>query len=271
MLPELVKERYEEVHAFHKSIILNRKDYLQSELEEARLRIDKRDKKKDRLDKRRSEIMELLSSHGALDQFTHLQQEIGRLESEVSTVRERFQAAETLEGTKSELEIERNRLLQRLQRNFSEQKESFEKAILAYEQTSQSLYEDAGSMILERGNNGPAWNFKIQGDRSEGIKNMKIFCFDMMLMQLCSQRNMGPGFLVHDSHLFDGVDGRQVIRALRVGKETAEALGFQYIVTLNEDDAYKEKESGFDLRDYVLDVTLTDAKEDGGLFGIRFD
>lgn len=79
------------------------------------------------------------------------------------------------------------------------------------------------------------------------------------------------GFLKSDSHLFDGVDGRQVISALRVGAETAQELGFQYIVTMNEDDAFKEKEDGFDLKNYVLPIKITDAIEDGGLFGIRFD
>lgn len=100
---------------------------------------------------------------------------------------------------------------------------------------------------------------------------MQIFCFDMMLLRLCVQRGIGPGFLIHDSHLFDGVDGRQVVRALRVGAETAGDLGFQYIVTMNEDDAFKETEEGFHLYDYILDVKQTDATEDGGLFGIRFD
>jgi uncharacterized protein YydD (DUF2326 family) len=71
-------------------------------------------------------------------------------------------------------------------------------------------------------------------------------------------------------HLFDGVDGRQVISALKLGAELAEQFGFQYIVTMNEDDAFKETIQGFDLSKYVLPVVLTDAKDDGGLFGIRF-
>jgi uncharacterized protein YydD (DUF2326 family) len=110
----------------------------------------------------------------------------------------------------------------------------------------------------------------MQGARSKGIKNMQIFCFDMMLMHLCAKRGIGPGFLVHDSHLFDGVDGRQVISALKAGAETANELGFQYIVSMNEDDVFKETADGFDVRDYILPVVLTDATEDGGLFGLRF-
>jgi uncharacterized protein YydD (DUF2326 family) len=66
------------------------------------------------------------------------------------------------------------------------------------------------------------------------------------------------------------VDSRQLIRALKVGAET-EKFGFQYIVTMNEDDAFKETEAGFDLRKYVLPIVLTDATEDGGLFGFRFE
>lgn len=125
-------------------------------------------------------------------------------------------------------------------------------------------------MTVDETLNGPVFQFPMQGSRSKGIKNMQIFCFDMMLMRLCAKRKIGPGFLVHDSHLFDGVDGRQIISALKVGAETAERLGFQYIVTMNEDDAFKETIDDFDLKEYVLPVVLTDAKDDGGLFGFRF-
>jgi len=269
-LPGLVKRRYEDVKSFHESVVRNRKDYLSSELEAAKLRVEIRDGKKAQLDQRRAEIMGILKSHGALDQFLKLQGELGRLESEVESVRQRFEAAEQLEGTKNELDIERNRLTIRLRRDFAEQKDRLSEAIVAFEETSQRLYEAAGSMTIDETSNGPSFKFQMQGQRSKGIKNMQIFCFDMMLMRLCAKRQMGPGFLIHDSHLFDGVDGRQLISALRLGAEISEELGFQYIVTMNEDDAFKEKIEGFDLNDYVLPTRLTDATEDGGLFGIRF-
>lgn len=270
VLPGLVKRRYEDVKSFHESVVRNRRDYLSSELEAAKLRIEQRDSKKAQLDQRRGEILGILRSHGALEQFLKLQGELGRLESEVESLRQRFEAAEQLEGTKNELEIQRNRLVIRLRRDFAEQKDRLGEAIVAFEEISQRLYESAGSMTVDETSNGPIFKFPMQGERSKGIKNMQIFCFDMMLMRLCAKRQVGPGFLIHDSHLFDGVDGRQVISALRLGSEIAQELGFQYIVTMNEDDAFKETIDGFDLNDYVLPKRLTDATEDGGLFGIRF-
>lgn len=271
VLPDLVKRRYEDVKSFHESVVRNRKDYLSSELDAAKLRIELRDNKKALLDARRVEILSILKSHGALEQFLKLQGELGRLESVVESLRQRFEAAEQLEGTKNELEIERNRLTIRLRRDFTEQKDRLAEAIVAFEETSQRLYKSAGSMTIDETSNGPVFKFPMQGQRSKGIKNMQIFCFDIMLMRLCSKRQIGPGFLIHDSHLFDGVDGRQVISALRVGAEVARELGFQYIVTMNEDDAFKETIEGFDLNEYVMETRLTDSTEDGGLFGIRFE
>lgn len=270
VLPGVALKRYDEVRSFHESVVRNRRDYLAEELQSVQQRVSSRDQEKLHLDHRRAEIMGILQSHGALDQFAKLQGEIGKLEAEVESLRRRFEAAEQLEGTKNELEIERNRLTLRLRRDFSEQNQRLSEAILAFEATSKRLYESAGSMIVDETSNGPVFSFPMQGSRSKGIKNMQIFCFDMMLMRLCAKRGIGPGFLIHDSHLFDGVDGRQVISALKVGAETASELGFQYIVTMNEDDAFKEKVAGFDLQDYALPVVLTDASEDGGLFGIRF-
>jgi uncharacterized protein YydD (DUF2326 family) len=269
-LPGVTIKRYDDVRRFHESVIRNRRDYLSEELDKAKQRVAARGQEKFRIDTRRATVMGLLQSHGALDQFSQLQGEIGRTGAAVESLRERFEAAEQLEGTKNELEIERTRLTLRLRRDFAEQRTRLSEAILAFEETSHRLYESAGNMIVEPTSNGPTFQFPMQGSRSKGIKNMQIFCFDMMLMRLCANRGIGPGFLIHDSHLFDGVDGRQVISALKVGAETAAELGFQYIVTMNEDDAFKETVPEFDLRDHVLPTVLTDAREDGGLFGFRF-
>jgi len=269
-LPNIAIKRYDEVRSFHESVIRNRRDYLAEELSAAKQRVALRDQEKLRLDARRAAVMSTLQSHGALEQFSQLQGEAGRMEATVESLRQRFQAAEQLEGTKNELEIERNRLTLRLRREFSDQKKRLSAAILAFEATSQRLYESAGSMTVEETSNGPAFQFPMQGSRSKGIKNMQIFCFDMMLMRLCANQGVGPGFLIHDSHLFDGVDGRQLISALKVGAETAEELSFQYFVTINEDDAFKESVADFSLSDFVLETKLTDATNDGGLFGFRF-
>jgi len=76
---------------------------------------------------------------------------------------------------------------------------------------------------------------------------------------------------VHDSHLFDGVDERQVLTGLEVGETMSNAYGFQLLVTMNSDVLPKMRtERGFDLAPFINTGRLTDATVDGGLFGIRF-
>ena len=139
--------------------------------------------------------MNILKSHGALDQFSKLQAETARKEAEVESLRQRFDAAEQLEGVRNELDIERNRLTLRLRRDFAEQKARLSEAILAFEETSKRLYESAGSMTVDETSNGPRFQFPMPGSRSKGIKNMQIFCFDLMLARLCAKQGIGPGFL----------------------------------------------------------------------------
>ena len=269
-LPQTVIHRYDDVSRFHESVVRNRKAYLEQQMLRLRQQIQDRNSKKDKLDQKRSELLHILHSYGALDHFSELQGQLGRQEASVERLRQRYQAAEMLESTKAHITAERAHLRERLRLDQSEQQQTLNEAIVAFEEISSRLYEVAGSLVVGVADAGPTFAVEIQGKSSKGIQNMQIFCFDLMMMRLCAQRGLGPGFLIHDSHIFDGVDGRQVISALRLGSEIAQELGFQYIVTMNEDDAFKEKVEGFDLHDHVLPTRLTDATEDGGLFGIRF-
>jgi uncharacterized protein YydD (DUF2326 family) len=270
LLPGAILRRFEDVYRFHASVVQNRSSYLAQERSDTEARIAKRGEKMASLDARRAQVMEILQSHGALDQFTHLQSELSRVEGEAEQLRQRFLAAEQLESQKIELQRERGDIALRLQRDHHDRSEVLTEAILCFEGLSRALYEDAGSLTLQHGANGPEFKVRIQGERSKGISNMQIFCFDLMLLELNTRRGRGPGFLVHDSHLFDGVDERQVARALQVGAQKAEELGVQYIVTLNSDALPRSLPPGFSVERHLLPVRLTDATETGGLFGIRF-
>lgn len=271
VLPETLARRLDEVQAFHRTIIENRASHLNAELTSAEARIEDREAHKTKLDERRRQIMGVLQSGGALEQYTALREELGRAEAEVETLRQRLDTAEMLESTKAELDTDRARLAQALRDDIHERSDTINQAILTFEELSQSLYEQAGSLTIDAGSAGPKFEVKIDNQRSKGITNMQIFCFDMMLIELCTKRGTSPGFLIHDSHLFDGVDERQVAKALQLGAEKSESLGFQYIVTMNSDaiptDGFRH---GFDVFDYVLKTRITDAVDDGGLFGVRF-
>ncbi len=272
VLPTLAVRRLEDVETFHTRIVENRRSHLNSEIGAARDRIADRERNMNELNDRRQHIMKTLRRGGALEHFSKLQEDLTRDESSCQELRNRLEMGEKLEKTKTRLQVQRNVLLQELREDLHERREVLDEAVLRFEELSQSLYEEEGSLIVTPTQAGLKFEVHIAAERSKGITNMQIFCFDFMLATLASDRNRRPGFVVHDSHLFDGVDERQVARALQIGARCAEEYGFQYIVTMNSDAIPRDGlEESFSLDDYVLDVRLSDASETGGLFGIRFD
>ena len=271
VLPDLPRRRIEEVELFHRTVLENRRSHLGSEIKSAEQRIARRDQRKDELDQRRRQIMGLLKTGGALEHYTGLREELGRAEAESEMLRKRLEVVERFESTKTELQMQRTRLITALRDDIHERKGIVREAVLGFEELSRSLYERAGSLTIADTPGGPKFEVHIAGERSKGITNMQIFCFDLMLTEICVRRGRWPGFLIHDSHLFDGVDERQVAKALQIGAQRAEANGFQYIVTMNSDSVPKDGfTEGFSLQDHFVPTQLTDETETGGLFGFRF-
>ncbi|SRR6266478_4160333 len=111
-----------------------------------------------------------------------------------------------------------------------------------------------------------------EGDRGAGISQMEIFCLDLALFSITGRERRGPEFLIHDSDLFDGVDERQIARALQLGAAAAREVGGQYIVTMNS-DVFDRLPLPKELSRHgiVLQTRLSDENEASGLFGFRFD
>ena len=273
VLPERVTRRFDEAVEFHRVVLENRKAHLRSEIERIQHRIAERDAAKATMGERRAQLMEILRRGGALEQYTLLQEEHSRVRAEAETLKQQLLTAEKLESERTKAEIERGQIKERLRQDFHEQASALEEAIVLFEELSETLYEQerTGNLTIDATDNGPMFEVQIDAQRSRGINNMQIFCFDMMLAVVASRRGRSPGFLVHDSHLFDGVDERQVAKALQIGRVHAEKCGFQYLVTMNSDALPQDGfDAGFNIRQHILPVTLDDTPQ-GGLFGIRFN
>jgi uncharacterized protein YydD (DUF2326 family) len=72
--PDAVKRRLDEVEAFHTKVVENRRQFLLSETDRLQQVIERRKAEIERKHDRQSEILALLNTHGALDQYSKLQQ-----------------------------------------------------------------------------------------------------------------------------------------------------------------------------------------------------
>ena len=270
-LGDVVRRRFDEVEKFHESVVDNRQIHLAREIQDVEQRISKAEAEQTQLDRRRHQILEMLKSGGALDELTALQEELARGASHVQVLRERFELADQIEADKSRAKEKKQHLLTVLRQDHRERDIQLSALITDFESIITALYgKRRGSLVIDSKESGPDYRVILEDGRSQGIGNMGVFAFDVLTSKVLARNARGPGFLVHDSHVFDGVDSRQIANALALGSRSASDEGFQYIVTLNSDVKPNELPAGFSIDDYVLDEVLTDESDSGRLFGVSF-
>lgn len=269
-MPNLVRKRLEEAQRFHSQIISNRRDFLTSEISNLRKAITERQQKIEKLVAQRSEIMSILDRHGALEEYTKLQQIHLKDVESLNEINTRIENLRRIEDAEIEYRIESDLLIQQARRDYTERQAQSEKAIAIFNENSEALYDVPGSLVIDISKNGFKFDVEIERSDSEGVSNMKIFCYDLMLAQLWSEQSSSPHVLLHDSTIFEGVDERQVALALELACKKSQEFNFQYICMLNSDRIpISDFSNDFDIRSYVR-LTLTDATEDGCLLGVRF-
>lgn len=271
-LPTAVLRRYDEVSDFHSSVVRNRQDYLSAEISSIRARLSAREEERIRLGEEQARLLRLLNEGGALDALTAMQQSLAAERAELESLRNRFKAASTLEASASEIKAERAQVENQMRADLMERDRIVNDISVLFRKYAIELYGGGRSAYLAIEPTSSHLRFipHIDSKDSRGIGNMVMFCFDLTVAVTAHRGKRGPDFLVHDSHLFDGVDERQVGRALRLAREVANEEGMQYVATLNSDDLAKIDSVEPKLKDCVIPPRLTDAFDDGGLFGFRF-
>lgn len=264
--------RFDEVERFQASVLENRRRYLKEQIDHAEAELSSLETRLADAGARRSELLKTLSGKGAFEDLLRLNERWSEESSRLEALREKLKNANLLEDRQADIKRENAELEQRLGR-YAANEENIKAATALVDHAISELYDDRqGNLLIEPHEDGPHFKLSIGGGGNQGgIDQMKVFCFDLMLFQRTSDRLGGPGFLIHDSHLFDGVDPRQTRRALLLGCEAALAKRGQYLVLMNSDNFEKlNVPADRRLANAVLTTRLTD-DEYGGLFGFRFD
>lgn len=275
VLPDTVSRRYGEVQAFHESVVRNRRSFLEQELGAVRERLEAIDTERRNLDGQRSQVMHLLNETVALDTFLSLQRDLAKQESDVADLERRLEAANSISTIGDTIKLRTAELVASVRTELNERGDGLGESIALFGELGAEIYTDREASLLVAPTLKGLLSVspRISGDASTGVRSVETFMLDMVCMIAAIKVGRAPRILVHDSHLFDAIDGRQVASCLNIGARLAERYGFQYIVTLNSDfltSVEVQSDGAFDAEPYLLSTRLTDETEAGGLFGFRF-
>ncbi|MGK5441351.1 ABC-three component system protein [Micromonospora sp. URMC 105] len=272
VLPDMVVRRFEEVEAFHRSVVNNRRRYLESEHGRLVQLISDDRQALSELDAERSQLMRLLEAGGALETYNELQRQLGEVGGRLAELTERRLTVDRWENANRHLQLRSAELELLVSTDLQERRLQVDEIAEMYASFAYVLYGSRrpASLTIEASRTGYRFFPKIGGDASEGVRSMALFCFDLTMAVIAHRAGRGPNFLVHDSHLYDGVEARQVAGALNLASDVTEREGMQYIATMNSDDLEKAQREDPKLRFHQC-AEMTDEYEEGGLFGIRFN
>ncbi len=269
LFPDQVARQLSDAHAFHARLISNRRAFLEREMKRLRERIEERTSRIEVLSRDRAKLLAFLREHGALEDYTQLQlihaqqiEELGRLKGQIDQLRSYDDQL-----TAGRIEREQQKLAARA--DLDDRQESWGRIVELFGRFTSEMYERPGQLVVDVNRDGGLkLDVKIERRESQGVQEMVVFCYDLAVSTALRERGVGPGFLLHDSSIFDGVDPRQKARALQMAARQAEEASFQYLVCLNTGDVPWNDLGDFPLREHVR-LELTDVG-DGGLLGIRY-
>ncbi len=256
---------------FHRKIVENRKSFLETEISRLKDQIQQRDQRIEALTEQRAELMTILNTHGALEEMTALQERHVKTKQELERVISRISNIKDIASREREISRKKSELRTVAEQDHEQRREIWTSAVRIFNDNIQYLYSSPGRLVINISDTGYKYNIEVERSGSEGIGKMKVFSFDLMLLQFLKERQNKIDFLVHDSILFDGVDSRQRALALQRAAEIADEYGVQYICALNSDMVPTEDfNEDFDFDRYVK-LVLTDREPSGSLLGIQFE
>lgn len=276
---DLVKCSLDEVTSFHTKLIVSRKKRLE----------DERVKLSDQLTKTRVESksvgdeldshLKYLGAHSALDVFLKMSKAVADYKSQATKLRDYKKLLETYRSETQSLKAALAQETIKGETYLQTHSHLVVANAAIFRGFAKQFYPGKPanlSVINNEGDNQIRFEIsaKIQSDASDGINEVKIFCFDLTLLRI--QKNNSVRFLFHDSRLFSDIDVRQCAVLFKIAHEEMNAHKLQYIATVNEDhlNAVKLHYSAEEFKSIVTDntiLTLTDENAGAKLLGIQID
>jgi uncharacterized protein YydD (DUF2326 family) len=276
---ENTSKTLDDLENFYEKLISNRRRRLLEQQNKLKLEQQNQKAVVGRLQKELDQSIKYLGDHQALDLFVSLSNKSAELKAEHDNLK-KYQDLQT-EYKSKEREAEKNllELSEITELYLNEIKTETAELRDYFRNLSKIFYPDSVAGITidnNDGNNQLRFDIeaKIESDASDGINNVKIFCYDLTI--LFKGHNHKVNFVFHDSRLFDGTDERQKADMFKIVYDKFADIDKQYIATVNQNQLDEIKKHMTD-KEYNRIIsqstvlTLTDESDSAKLLGIKVD
>lgn len=258
----------DEVAAFHSQVYRNRAEFLAGELNRLTGAIARRDRLIDGAAASKAQLLKALSASGALETLIELQRTTSEMAANLEGLKAKIDERKRFDRRKDELTASIGAARTLLKHDLDQRRGLVDESIELFAEYTRALYGKSARLGVDVKDAGYKFTFSIDRQGSDGVDQMVVFCFDLMVATLRSRRGAPFKILIHDSSLFADVDPRQYGLALQLAADVSAGEGFQYICCLNEGTVPRDHLGELDL-ETLTRLRLTDDGPEGRLLGVK--
>jgi uncharacterized protein YydD (DUF2326 family) len=187
------------------------------------------------IESKRDQLLKDMDSSGALEEYNSIVERIRTIDKDISELTSYQTVLTQFEKDKSKLELEKAIVKDKSISYLTASKDHRDNIESIFREFVKRFYRGHGGSFKITNSKNAQYLYDIEPhipkDGSQGINEVKIFCYDMLLARLNPDL---LGFVAHDSCIFSGVDPRQVATMFKVILEMVDQQGLQYFVNINK-------------------------------------
>jgi uncharacterized protein YydD (DUF2326 family) len=278
-MPGKVVKQIEDVTKFHEELVRTRRTRLSVEMKKLEQESEELKTRIETLSNDLDGKLYYLGTHGALDEFVSLTNRRSEYSVKAQKIRDYQTLLQQYSKRMQEISLALITETKKANNYVSANEKLFSDIMDRFRSFSRRFYPDRPGGLAVKTNEGDNQirfdlEARIQDDASDGINEVKIFCFDATLLLTRSTHKVE--FVMHDSRLFADIDPRQRAVLFRLANEISNEANLQYIATVNEDQISALREH-FTTDEYESFISknivheLTDESSEGKLLGVQVD
>jgi len=274
-------KRLKQSQEFHINLIANRKKRLTSEIIDLNILIEKLQIDMTTVSEKRDNILKDLNNKGALEERDTLKDRIKTLEDEKNDLEKYERILSEFKKHKSTLEVSdaliKQESLSYLEKNYKH----LEDIQKIFRNLVKQFYDNQGGSFKVDEAPTAKYLFNINAhipkEGSQGVGEVKIFCYDVLLYKLNKDL---LNFLAHDGCLFSEMDRRQKSTIFKVILELTKDKSFQYFLNIGDNTLNEILDKNNEIKILTIEekeiiknsirLTLSDKEEKDWLFGEAF-
>jgi uncharacterized protein YydD (DUF2326 family) len=263
----VMKNRIDDVLSFHSNLTQGRVQRLTLEKIDLNRKIHVQNLQIETTKEKYNNALKYLNSFGALEDYLSINQKLVDQSEALNKLKSSIELIERYKKRIQEIKVVLAEDNLTTEEYLHQEKEGILKLLMdTYRNLTGQFYSDKKGGISIQNNEGDnklRYNLdvRIQDDTSDGINEVRIFCFDVMILTL--QKNHCVKFLFHDSRLFSNMDSHQRFTALSIAHSLKES-GFQYIMSMNQDtyDLLEKERDSDEFKEIIKDNIILELSGD---------